>query len=334
GDADVFLVSTPSDSDEPVIQANRQGVTSFKVTNARRSGGDRLTILGHGGDDRVSGADVRQDLAAMEFYGETGSDTLIGTPYNDLLDSGLGTDTVTGGAGTDTFLDAGGVDTLVEYQDVDMSLFNNYFFAGKIVGDSGGTFFKADPVADQGQVVKAEWPAPVETVLTDTGDHYAATYTDPFRNEVVPVQVESLLDGSSPIFERAYLTGKTVTPDLVEHSRNNVLVVGDSDGWIHIQGLPDVAVDNWTQRVSDGSYTVRLDNVGNDGIGSDGLSEYYIVSFTGTGGARIYIQDTGGTSGYDELYIVGTEGKDFIKLDAGDKSTDLTAGQIVFGEGS
>src|SRR4029077_3665248 len=117
-------------------------------------------------------------LIAVRLLAGDGNDTVIGTPFNDYIDSGLGDDRVTGGPGLDTFVDAGGFDTLIETQNIDMSLFNNKFVTGTILGDNGGTFGKtpADTLDTLVNAIGAENPT-YNFHLTDTGDRYASGAT-------------------------------------------------------------------------------------------------------------------------------------------------------------
>ena len=81
-----------------------------------------------------------------------GNDTVVGTAYDDRIDSGLGNDTVTGGDGLDTFTDAGGNDTLVESFDRDFFLSDDPWSIGRVVGRSAGTGFASGIVEDLGGI--------------------------------------------------------------------------------------------------------------------------------------------------------------------------------------
>ena len=110
------------------------GDADVLITKQIRGEGDTLVILGEAGDDRLDASalagdgtpTVFPDLIAVQLKGDdaanliSGADTLIGSPWNDVLDGGLGNDRITGGPGLDIFFDAGGSDTLVETQDLDM----------------------------------------------------------------------------------------------------------------------------------------------------------------------------------------------------------------------
>ncbi|HET6548786.1 MAG TPA: calcium-binding protein, partial [Solirubrobacter sp.] len=134
------------------------------VSKTKRNEGDTLIVDGLGGDDLLDASSVGDDdpaagpafpdLAAIKLIGGEGDDRLIGTPFDDVLDSGTGSDTVTGGAGLDQFFDAstpqsGDEDTLVETQDLDMSLFNDYFVTGHIVVPGNTAFAAAGLPSEQ-----------------------------------------------------------------------------------------------------------------------------------------------------------------------------------------
>ena len=160
----------------------------------------------------------------------------------------------------------------------------------------------------------------------------------PRGGERVSVQVERLVDvQGQTIFERATLIGETArtasSSDAVIGgnilsrwvSSNNILVLGDHDGVIHIDGREDLLnLQTWTGEVT-------FDNKGNQGDRADTLNEYYVINLAGTGGT-INVSDSGGSQGFDELYVYGSRGDDDIRLDRG--VGDLTAGQIrVIGTG-
>lgn len=129
-------------------------------------------------------------------------------------------------------------------------------------------------------------PEPIIFGLTDQGDHYADG-----------AEVESLVDARLlvEIFENASLVGG---------NSNNTLVVNDTNNEVFVNAVPINALTDWRG-------TVTLDSLGSTGA----LNEYYLISLKGTG-ARYSINDTGGTSSYDELYVFGTDGVDLFTLDA------------------
>ena len=296
---DEFTVNASNGS----VNISRDGVMTFTLENAVRAAGDNLTIFGYGGDDTLDASGVAQDLIALTLDGGTGDDQLIGSPFNDVLKSGAGSDTVTGGLGLDQFFDAstspGDIDTLLERQDLDMSLFDDTFVTGRILADDGvNAFRKGNPIAEDAVPLDPEFPIPTVTKLQDTGDVYASG------------AVRENLKG---IFEQAGLTGG---------ASNNMLVVGDLDGFITIGGT-QFAVSDWT-----GDAT--LDNTTNAGPTSDFFYEYYILNLAGDTGANIEISDSG-PDGADELAIFGTDNADIFTLNAGDKSLDVTAGVVTAG---
>jgi len=312
--ADTVLLEAGSGNDTYVLDGaggiigvDRTGVLLVIINSADRDSGDELTIETYGGSDTINAAAVTEDLIAMTFDTSTGDDILIGTPFDDVLDSGTGSDTVSGHYGTDTFIDssgAGDVDTLVEYMDTDMSLFDDLFVHGTILGDDGGTFFKSSIIDEQNADPEDPmFPAPVVFSLEDRGDVYASG-----------ADVEDLTYNGEPIFERAYLHGG---------DGNNVMVIGDIDGTITVGGV-DIDVDQWTGEAT-------LDNGANRGAGGDEHIEYYILNLTGTTGSKISIVDSGGSDGYDEICIYGTESADRITLNAVRDGAEVS-GIVIVGE--
>jgi len=311
--ADRFTLST---TDQHELSVEREGVMQFLLQNAQRISGDNLTILTYGGDDAVYAGSfpdadeedeefqgVSEDLLALTFVAGPGNDTLIGTRYDDVLDSGTGDDAVTGNAGVDVFYDAGGTDTLIETRDADLSLFDDRFVVGTIVGDDGGEFLKHQVSGQSIDELKELFllDRPAIPGLEDTGDHYQAG-----------AEVESLLDAADhPIFERAVIRGGP---------GNNILVVGDVSNTIYIGGSP-LDVRDWSGHVT-------LNNqANNDGS----LSEYYILNLKGNTGGQYNVQDTGGGVGYDELYVYGSPADDQFTLNAGDSEGDISAGVLTVG---
>jgi hypothetical protein len=138
---------------------------------------------------------------------------VVGSPFNDRIDTDLGADTVTGGSGLDLFFDDGtddAIDTLIEQFDDDMGLFNNTFIVGTLLNTSGNKNFEV------GTSVTSE--------LTDFGDNWSGNST-----------VEDLKD----IFEEAELTGG---------AGNNTLVVSDLDNQITVGGTTR-GVTSWRGQV-------------------------------------------------------------------------------------
>ena len=296
---DVFSVIAGADE----INITREGVMNYSLKNAERPTGDLLKILTFGGEDTIdaSGSSRTVDPIAMNFIGGGDDDRLIGSHYDDTLDSGLGDDTVSGNAGTDVFIDAGGIDTLAESQDLDMSLFDDTFVAGKILGDDGSVFTKGNSAEDEDKLpLDPLFPAPFITELNDTGDVYASTYTDTTAEIARNVQVEDL----GGLFEKASLFGG---------ASNNILVVGDRDNTVRIGGA-DRAVSDWSGEVNLDNFT---NNNSQNAVNTQAdRNEYYILNLKGDTGADYNIADTGGTDGTDEVYVFGTLGDDKFSLNA------------------
>ena len=98
---------------------------------------DRIVIDAGDGADRIDASGLTVDLVDdLRLLGGADADHLIGTRFTEMIDGGLGDDTVTGGPGVDVFADAGGNDTLVEVRDLDLGLYGNYYLAGTL--QSGG----------------------------------------------------------------------------------------------------------------------------------------------------------------------------------------------------
>ncbi len=298
--ADVFDLST--DGDElRVIQA---GGLALTVQNAQRYNGfaplDALNIYSHGGADAINAGaigETDQDLMALSFIAGTGADTLVGSAFDDVLDSGLGDDTVTGNAGVDTFFDAGGYNTLVETRDHDISLFDDTLVVGQMLGDDGGTFHKGE-ITKEIDHSKSGVNFDIDEfdLVKDWGDDYAAG-----------AEVEDL----KFLFQEARITGG---------DSYNILAVGDLDNTITVDGT-DQSVSDWTG-------IATLDNAGNSAMG---YNEYYLVTLGGDSNTVVNINDSGGTSGFDELHLYGTLGADEFELLGGD-SADISHARIMFGE--
>ena len=313
---DIFALTAGGGEMAITRDMGANGVMNFTLQNAERwpttgSTVDELEILGHAGDDILdAGAvapdseapDDRRDLIAIRLFGDTGSDTgndrLIGSAFNDYLDSGLGNDTVSGLRGVDSFRDAGGFDTLLETNDADMGLFGDTFIVGAITGLGKGS----EAVDRQQQPADPLFPAPFVTELTGTGDTWAAG-----------AEVESLNDPASGlIFEKANIKGG---------DSNNTIVLNDRDNVVHVAGQGDIAVTDWR------GYAL-LDNAANvtsEGNTEAGLNEYYILNLSGGTGARIEIADSGGTSGFNELYLFGSDDPD----DPDDIHLDRASGHVT-----
>ncbi|MHC4561200.1 MAG: hypothetical protein ACYS8X_00330 [Planctomycetota bacterium] len=278
--ADVFTVSTSSDE----VDVTHTGVTTFTIQHANRASGDHLTIDAKGGADSLNAAAVTQDLLLLELMGDAAGDMLIGSQFNDIVNSGLGDDTVTGGVGVDTFVDAGGSDTLVETRNLDMTLTDDTFIVGTIQSNAGGTF---------GAAAIPGGPDPVTTPLLDRGDRYAAG-----------AEVEDL----GGLFETATLTGG---------SSNNIIVLGDRDGSITVGGAPVATATAWTGAAtldnagsSDGFveyYLLNLTGTGGSAVTIDDSSsgDYDDLVIVGTAAAETYrVTDTPS----DGEVVVGTPG--------------------------
>ena len=292
--ADQFTIAGVTDVNgrNTEIRVVHAGVSDVYLQHTVRGEGDRLIVEGLTGndtldatalgDDDPAAAPEFADLVALELRGGEGNDRLIGSPFADHLDSGLGDDIVTGGTGLDTFADAGGTDTLMETQDDDMSLYEDTFVVGALLAENGS------PFANTGFKTEAQLIDEFRTLdnpnlrTTDNGDRYAAGAT-----------VESI----NGLFEKAILTGG---------NRNNTLVVNDSDNTVYIGGVAR-SVTPWDGRAT-------LDARGND---VNQFPEHYVITITLDNIARIDIVDSGGGSGVDMVVILGTNQGDDLALNAG-----------------
>ncbi|WP_413431152.1 beta-propeller fold lactonase family protein [Crateriforma spongiae] len=104
-------------SNDVTVYGTIENSVAFSVANSSRTGGDRLVIETLEGHDRVEASGVEADRLTLDLRTGEGNDTLIGSPFDDRLNSGPGDDLVSGGFGSDAFLDVSGVDTLVEGHD-------------------------------------------------------------------------------------------------------------------------------------------------------------------------------------------------------------------------
>ena len=152
---DTFSISGDNRTGHPApeVKVARTGTYSVWVDHAVRAEGDTLTVDGADGNDTIDASAIAVDTVALRLLGGLGNDTLIGSPFADVLDGGHdgvivgadGNDTMTGGLGADTFFDGGGSDTLVETVSGDIALDNNLFVVGAL---SGATDFLAGAVAE------------------------------------------------------------------------------------------------------------------------------------------------------------------------------------------
>ncbi|MCS7468642.1 beta-propeller fold lactonase family protein [Stieleria sp. ICT_E10.1] len=128
-DADTLrLLGTPGEdsitvrSDDETISGSIENSIQFSISNGGVERGDRLIIETFAGDDKIDAGDISASLIELSVSAGDGQDVLIGTPFVDTLDGGLGDDLYTGGRGVDVFLDAGGANTLAESRDANFTL--------------------------------------------------------------------------------------------------------------------------------------------------------------------------------------------------------------------
>ncbi len=111
-----FNLSTVTRSGHPAneVQVARSGSYTVWIDNAVRSEGDTLSVEGGSGNDTIDASGITVDSLALTLQGGNGTNTLVGSPFDDVLKGGSGNDTMTGGLGLDQFFDTGGQNTLVE----------------------------------------------------------------------------------------------------------------------------------------------------------------------------------------------------------------------------
>ncbi|MDT7538944.1 MAG: mucin9, partial [Actinomycetota bacterium] len=230
-----------------------ESVADYFIKETVRSEGDTLIVEGAGGNDLLdasglgdpdpAAAPLYTDMVALKLIGGAGDDRLVGTPYNDYLDSGTGSDTVTGGPGFDTFVDASApcqpgtasaceTDTLVETQNADIALFGDLFVVGRITNAGIG-----DLSTQSDLIAQMRLDDPTVRAFGDADRFAAGAIAEPTHG----------------IFEAAVITGG---------SSGNTFVVNDVDNTIYLNGV--------ATHVSQWQGDVRLDN---RGAGTDTLPE-------------------------------------------------------------
>ena len=281
GKADTVTVNGSSGNDSITVSEAPAGKgiliqgtgTDIIVSSSVRADGDTLTIDGLSGNDTISAAAVNTDRAALKLYGSAGNDSVIGSRFNDVIDSGLGSDRVTGGLGFDLFFDASpgsDIDVLVETFDADVSLFNNKLVVGSLL-NAGGT--KPFEVGTNSSVE-----------LTDAGDRYAAG---------------AVVEDLKGLFEQAEITGGSGNNTLVVNDRDNVVRVGNSYVTVHNwQGI--ATLDNGA---NNGVYlehyliTVPYGNTGTVHVIDSSSDSNDRLVITGTDQADHLTLDSNGTTG-------------------------------------
>ncbi|MBK8118783.1 MAG: hypothetical protein IPK39_05835 [Sulfuritalea sp.] len=250
------------------------GLAKIVVSDSVRGEGDTLVIDTRKGNDSVDAHALTIDRAALRIVGGDGNDTLKGSRFNDVIDSGLGSDTVTGDLGLDEFLDASvaasDVDTLVEDLSArpetfgaDVGLYNDKLVIGNLLNSAGTAQFEVGRSA--------------ANELTDAGDRFAASAT---------------LENLNGIFEVAEIKGG---------GGNNTIVVSDLDRSIRV-GDTKVTVLNWRG-------TAILDNAANDGPNP----EHYLVTVPTESAGVVHIRSTGADSS-DRLVVTGSDFADRFLL--------------------
>ncbi len=103
---------------EIVVTRSSGGSTLYGITIVQsvRGEGDQMTIDSGAGNDILDASGLgtsspdeginRTNQIAVTLIAGEGNDRLVGTPFDDVLDGGVGSDTYTGGEGFDIFRDA------------------------------------------------------------------------------------------------------------------------------------------------------------------------------------------------------------------------------------
>jgi hypothetical protein len=188
---DITLSDTDDTDAATGIRVQIDGLPLIIVTDTVRSEGDTLIVSTLGGNDIIDASAVATDRAALRIIAGDGNDTLKGTRFTDVIDSGRGSDTVTGDLGLDEFFDSSPsatngvdddadgrideadeneIDTLVENlatrtetYSADVGLYNDRLVIGNLLNSAGSAPFEVGKSAG------------VE--LADAGDRWAADAT-------------------------------------------------------------------------------------------------------------------------------------------------------------
>ena len=274
---DVFTITGADPVNDRItdVRVVHQNDSDVFVTNSVRSEGDTLVINGNGGADRIdasglgntnpASSTVYPDLLVLMENGNAGGDTLIGSPFNDVLNGGIGSDRVTGGPGLDTFFD----DSLPASLRQSGTMFT-----------WGSTPFANSPYADEQSMINSFRTQDDPSFRNiGSGDHYASG---------------AVVEDLKGLFEAAILKGG---------DGNNTLVVNDVDNQIFVGGVAQTVVpwvghatlDNRgnTANGAPEHYVVTI-NVGN-------AAKIDIVD-TG-GGSGVDELDVFGTNQADNLYL-------------------------------
>ncbi len=143
---DTFVVTTAGDTTN--VDVTTGAHYTVALLHGIRAEGDSLEIDSLGGDDTLRASGETADNLALKLVSGDGNDEVVGSVYNDVIDSGLGDDTVTGGDGYDVFYDAGGYDTLKESFDRDFLLADNLLVIGQVSSKTPGTSFTSGIAED------------------------------------------------------------------------------------------------------------------------------------------------------------------------------------------
>jgi Ca2+-binding RTX toxin-like protein len=108
GQSDSVVVNGTAGADNISVASSNNGITvaglSATVVIVGAEAGDRLSLDGLGGDDRIDATGLAANLLQLTLNGGLGNDILIGSDGNDLVNGGDGNDTAQMGAGDDSFI--------------------------------------------------------------------------------------------------------------------------------------------------------------------------------------------------------------------------------------
>ena len=114
-----YYAGGTSGADTVVLVKNSVGATVITLNGASSTfGGSHIVVLTGAGDDLIDASKTVN--AALEIYGGTGNDVILGGGTGDILVGGDGNDAVSGNKGRDILIGGTGADTLTGDQDNDI----------------------------------------------------------------------------------------------------------------------------------------------------------------------------------------------------------------------
>ncbi len=302
----LVLASSPVDgvmSSVSVLYDNGAGhlVTDFTITDTVRSRGDTLTIDGLGRNDTINASGLGAppgtpasdypDMIALVMNGGPGNDTLIASPYNDVLNVNdtdtnvVNTDTYIGGLGTYVLQhhgDANDVNIFEETQDLDFALFNDQLVIGQLLQDGTNLPFAAGEVF-----------APESSIIDAVSNTTDPNLNPPSRGS--RFAAGAIVEKLKGLFQQVILTDATGQDVMLVNAPSNTITIG---------GVADV-VAPWQ-----GSAVPRNTNTTNAGAGV----QHYIVNIPVANTGRVQVINTVSVVG--QLVVYGTDQPDNLTLNA------------------